>query len=89
MTEEHDDRRSKHNMMTGGARNMSDSGIEDSDSDESRRKLKMKEDLTCGCPLPLLPKGERKMERKNGESISQCMSVVINDKGGDCWINCH
>ena len=26
---------------------------------------------------------------KNGESISQCMSVVINDKGGDCWINCH
>ena len=26
---------------------------------------------------------------KNGESISQCMSVVINDKGGDCWMNCH
>lgn len=26
---------------------------------------------------------------KNGESISQCMSVVINDKGGDCWINFH
>ena len=35
----------KHNMMTGGARNMLDSRIEDSDSDESRRKLKITEAL--------------------------------------------
>ena len=26
---------------------------------------------------------------KNGESIIQCMSVVINDKAGDYRINCH
>ena len=36
-------------------------------------------------PLAIDAKGGE----KNGESISQCMSVVINDKGGDYWINCH
>ena len=47
-------------MMTGGARNMIDSGIEDSDSDESRRKLKITEALEKEHPLPLMPKGERR-----------------------------
>ena len=43
-----------------GVRNMIDSGIEDSDPDESRRRLKMKEALEKGYPLPLMPKGERR-----------------------------
>ena len=46
--------------MTGGARNMLDNGIEDNDSDESRRKLKMKEAVEMRYPLPLMPKGERR-----------------------------
>ena len=47
-------------MMTGGARNMLDNRIEDSDSDESRRKLKIIEALEKEHPLPLMPKGERR-----------------------------
>ena len=46
--------------MTGGARNMLDSGIEDNDSDESRRKLKIIESLEKEHPFPLMPKGERR-----------------------------
>ena len=44
--------------MTGGARNMIDSEIEDNDSYESRSKLKMKEVVEMRYPLPLMPKGE-------------------------------
>lgn len=46
--------------MIGGARNMLDSRIEDSDSDESRRKLKITEALEKEHPFPLMPKGERR-----------------------------
>ena len=44
--------------MIGGARNMLDSRIEDNDSDESRRKLKIIEALEKEHPLPLMPKEE-------------------------------
>ena len=50
--------------------------------------MKVRETLTYGYPLPLMPKGERKMERREVDergSMSCCMSVAINDKGGDCW----
>ena len=60
MIEEHDDSRSKHNMMTRGGRNMLDSRIVDSDSDESRRKLEITETLEKEHPFPLMPKGERR-----------------------------
>ena len=60
ITKEHDDSRSKHNMMIGGARNMLDSRIEDNDYDESRRKLKITKALEKENPLPLMPKGERR-----------------------------
>ena len=46
--------------MTVGVRNMIDSKIEDSDFDESRRKLKITEALEKEHPLPLMPKGERR-----------------------------
>ena len=46
--------------MIGGARNMLDTRIEDNDSDESRRKLKITEGLEKEHPLPLIPKGERR-----------------------------
>ena len=46
--------------MIVGARNMLDTRIEDSESDESKRKLKITEALEKEHPLPLMPKGERR-----------------------------
>ena len=48
----------------------------------------------CGHPLPLMPKGERWRQRercrqKGSMLIGGAWVVVINDKGGDCWWNCH
>ena len=40
-------------------------------------------------PFAIDAKGGEKNGEKNEERISQCMSVVNNDKGRDCWINCH
>jgi hypothetical protein len=39
---------------------MIDSGIEDSDLNESKRKLKIKEAIEMRYPLPFMPKGERR-----------------------------
>ena len=86
MTEENEDRRSKHNMMTGGAKNMIDRVKQ-----KTVTLMKAGEENENGrssniwLPFAIDAKGRD----KNGESISQCMSVVINDKGGDCWMNCH
>ena len=46
--------------MIGGARNMLDSEIGDSDSNGTRRKLKITKALEKEHPLPLMPKGERR-----------------------------
>ena len=48
----------------------------------------------CGHPFPLMPKGEKWRQRercrqKGSMLIGGAWVVVINDKGGDCWWNCH
>ena len=53
-------------MMTGGARNMLDSRIEDSDSDESRRKLKITEALEKEHPFAIDAKGGEKRSMMKG-----------------------
>ena len=91
MTEEHDDKRSKRNMMTGGARNMIDrvkqkavTLMKAGEENENKRSPNL------WMPFTIDAKGGEKNGEKNGESMiltkhKLLLSVAINDKGGDCW----
>ena len=73
-------------MMTGGARNMIDR-VKQKTMTLMKAREENKNGRSSNVWVPFAIDG--KGGEKNGESISQCMSVVINDKGGDCWMNCH